>query len=165
VAKRGLRTTILRFGTVYGHAPVTRFEAVANRFALLAGTRRPLTVYGDGTQTRPFVHVRDASAAVCWALSHPDQAAGKTLNVLERNASVLDLVTAVRATDPDVETRRTEQDIRTHLSFELDGSVLQSLGWAPSQHLSDGLGELLDHLQGFTAPAHLTRTSLDAYDI
>lgn len=163
--RRGLRTTILRLGTVYGRAPVTRYEAVANRFALLAGTCRPLTIYGDGTQKRPFIHVRDASDVLCWALSNREQTMGRTLNALEENASVMDLVDAVRQTDPDVDTRRTEQDIRTHLSFELDGSAIQSLGWTPSQKLGKGIGEVMNRLRGFSAPAHLTHASMEAYDV
>lgn len=162
--RRGLQATVLRLGTAYGQAPVTRYEAVANRFALLAGTRRPLTVYGEGTQTRPFIHVRDASRALCWALSNRGPTGGRTLNVMEQNASVMDLVAAVRHARPAVDTHRTEQDVRTHLSFELDDQEIRSLGWRPSQSLNDGLGELMRRLRGFSAPAHLTRDSIEGID-
>jgi UDP-glucose 4-epimerase len=39
---------VLRLATVFGYAPMMRFDAVANRFAYLAGVGRPLTVYGTG---------------------------------------------------------------------------------------------------------------------
>jgi nucleoside-diphosphate-sugar epimerase len=162
--RRGLRTTILRLGTAYGGAPVTRYEAVANRFALLAGTRRPLTVYGDGTQKRPFIHVKDASQLLCWTLENRGRTAGKTLNAFERNASIMDLVEAVRETHPDVETRRTEQDVRTHLSFELENG-LRSLGWTPSRNIAEGLGELISRLRGFSTPAHLTNDAVQNLDV
>jgi len=162
--RRGLRTTILRFGTMYGKAPVTRYEAVANRFALLAGTHRPLTVYGDGTQKRPFIHVRDASHLSCWTLENRARTAGRTLNAFEQNASIVDLVEAVRETHPDVEIRRTEQDVRTHLSFELDEKP-QSLDWIPSHNIPDGLGELISRLRGFSAPAHLTSSAVQDLDV
>lgn len=162
--RRGLRTTILRFGTAYGEAPVTRYEAVANRFTLLAGTRRPLTVYGDGTQKRPFIHVRDASDLLCWTLENRGQMAGRTLNAFEQNASIMELVEAVRQTYPDVEIRRTEQDVRTHLSFELEGGT-RSLDWAPSHNITDGLSELISRLRGFSAPAHLTNSAVQDLDV
>ena len=60
-AERGLMPTILRFGSIFGLAPVTRFDAVINHFVYLTGIGRPLTVYGDGQQSRPFIYVRDAS--------------------------------------------------------------------------------------------------------
>jgi UDP-glucose 4-epimerase len=162
--RRGLRTTILRFGTAYGEAPVARYEAVANRFALLAGTRRPLTVYGDGTQKRPFIHVRDASDLLCWTLENRGRTAGQTLNALEQNASIMDLVEAVRKNYRGVEVRRTEQDVRTHLSFELEDG-LRSLDWAPSHNITDGLGELISRLRGFSTPAHLTNTAVQDLDV
>jgi nucleoside-diphosphate-sugar epimerase len=162
--RRGLRTTILRYGTMYGQAPVTRYEAVANRFAFLAGTHRPLTVYGDGTQKRPFVHVRDAGKLLCWTLENRDRTAGRTLNAFGQNASIVDLVEAVRESHPDVEIRRTEQDVRTHLSFELEDG-LSAFGWNPSHNIVDGLGELISRLRGFSAPAHLTNSAVQDLDV
>jgi nucleoside-diphosphate-sugar epimerase len=163
--RRGLTASVLRLATAYGPAPVTRYEAVANRFALLAGTHRPLTIYGEGTQKRPFIHVRDASRAICWALANRGATGGRTLNVMEQNASVMDLVAAVKHARSDVETHRTEQDVRTHLSFELEDQEIRSLGWSPSESLDDGLGELIRRLRGFSAPAHLTRDSIEAIDV
>lgn len=163
--RRDLSATVLRLGTAYGNAPVARYEAVANRFALLAGTGRPLTIYGDGTQKRPFIHVRDASRVLCWTLSNRELTAGRTLNAAGQNASVMDLVGAVEETCPDVEVHRTEQDVRTHLSFELDTGTIRSLGWAPSKNLGEGLSELIGRLRGFSAPVHLTRESIDAMDV
>src|SRR5690606_11511956 len=66
--ERGLCFTVLRLATVFGRAPVMRFDAVANRFAYLAGVGRPLTVFGSGEQIRPLFHVRDASSALRFCL-------------------------------------------------------------------------------------------------
>jgi nucleoside-diphosphate-sugar epimerase len=82
-----------------------------------------------------------------------------------QNASVTDLVQAVRQSEPDVDVRRTEQDVRTHLSFELDDQAIRSLGWSPSIHLADGLGEIIDRLSGFSAPTHLSKKSLEDLDV
>lgn len=164
-ARRGLRTAILRLGTVYGGAPVTRYEAVANRFALLAGTGRPLTVFGDGSQKRPFIHIRDVSDVLCWVFSNRERTKDRTLNAIGENASVTDLVQVVSQKAPDIEVRRTEQDVRTHLSFELDDQAIRSLGWSPSVSLADGLGEIIERLRGFSAPAHLAKNSLEDLNV
>lgn len=163
--RRGLSVTILRLGTVYGKAPVTRYEAVANRFAFLAGTGRPLTVYGDGSQKRPFIHVCDASRALCWALSKRGDISGHTVNAIEQNASVMDLVEAVEKSQSEVDIHRTEQDVRTHLSFELDAGKIRSLGWTSSRKLEEGLGELIGRLRSFSAPPHLARDSRESIDV
>jgi nucleoside-diphosphate-sugar epimerase len=144
-----MAATILRLGTVFGYAQAVRFDAVANRFAYLAAVHRALTVYGDGRQMRPLLHVSDASAAIRFALTHAEQMAGETYNVVGENASVLDIVAAIRALRPTVAVRYTEQDVFTHLSFAVDGGKLNALGWYPQVSIEAGLAELLDHMRGF----------------
>lgn len=158
-SRRGLNTVTLRMGTLFGPAPVLRFAAVANRFASLAGTRRALTVYGDGEQTRPLLHVDDASAAICWACNHVSKTGGETYNVHDTNASILNLVDAVRTHVPDVEVRRTEQDIRTHLSFAMAGEKIRRAGWTASSSLEDGIGALIERFGTFASSSVVRRES------
>ncbi len=142
-AGRGLRPTILRLATAFGYAPTMRFDAVANRFAYLAGVGRPLTVYGTGEQTRPLIHVRDACAAIRFCLAHEIETANQVFNVVGENLSVLDLVEAVREAKPDVRVHYTEQDVLTHLSFAVDGRRLERLGWEPCYTIEAGMAEVI----------------------
>ncbi|MFC7019209.1 MULTISPECIES: NAD-dependent epimerase/dehydratase family protein [Haloarcula] len=64
--------TSLRMATNYGYSPGVRFNLVVNYFVFRALTGRPLTVYGDGSNWRPFVHVRDAARAYADAVLHPE---------------------------------------------------------------------------------------------
>ena len=143
---RGLQPTILRLGTLFGLAPVTRFDAVPNRFAYLAGVRHPLTVYGDGSQRRPLVHVADATAAIIHLLTTPP--AALTYNLVSTTASVLDIVDAVHQTAPTTVVQFDDQDIRTHISFVADSTKLRDTGWQPQITLAAGLAEIINH---FTA--------------
>ncbi|NOZ49633.1 MAG: NAD-dependent epimerase/dehydratase family protein [Chloroflexi bacterium] len=145
--ERGLAGTVLRLGTFFGYAPGVRVAAVANRFAYLAGVGKPLTVYGDGRQRRPVVHVRDASSAIRFCLKHEDLTVGRILNVVGKNVSVLDLGEAVRYSKPDVQVRYTDQDALTHFSFELEGAAFAQLGWRPLFSIESGLAELLGRLR------------------
>jgi UDP-glucose 4-epimerase len=143
---RGLQPTILRLGTLFGLAPITRFDAVANRFAYLAGVRHPLTVYGDGSQRRPLVHVADAAAAIIHLLqSPPDEI---TYNLVGVTTSVLDIVDAIHQTAPTAVVQFDDRDIRTHLSFIAGSAKLRDAGWEPQVTLTDGLAEIIRH---FTA--------------
>ena len=146
---RSMTVTMLRMAPVFGLAPAVRFDAVANRFAYLASIHRPLTVYGDGQQVRPQLHVSDASAAIRFALVHAQQMAGETYNVLAENTSILALAEAVQTLRPGTDVRYTEQDVLTHLSYAIDGSKINALGWYPQVSLEVGLVELLEHMQGF----------------
>jgi len=142
-ASRGLRPTVLRLATVFGYAPMMRFDAVANRFAYLAGVGRPLTVYGTGQQTRPLIHVRDASAAIRFCLTHEAETTGEVFNVVGANVSILDLVEAVREVKPDMRVHYTEQDVLSHLSFAMDSRKLERLGWRPGCTIEAGMAEVI----------------------
>lgn len=150
-ARRGLEAVILRLGQVCGPAPVVRYDNVANRFAALAGTSRALTVYGDGLQRRSFLDVRDASRAVIWALCCDDERdAALVANVAAESVSVLELAHALERLDASkIRVRYTEQDIRSHLSQELDSTLAQSKGWAPKWNPFESVLELLRNFSGF----------------
>ncbi len=144
-SQRGLKTHILRLGTIYGLAPVTRFDAVINRFAYLAGTRRSLTIYGKGDQKRPFIHVRDASSAVRFCLDQLTTTEGLILNTVGQNASIIDLAREVQSSLPEAALRFTDQNVLTHLSFEVSAEKLKNLGWHPRFEIQQGIQELIAH--------------------
>ena len=139
--ERGLEYMILRLGSLFGKAAVTRFDGVANRMAYLAGVGRALTVYGTGEQRRPVVHVADASKAIANSIKHFDS--NTTYNVVSDNPSVLEIVGILKAIKPELKTRFTEQDVMNHLSFRVNSSLFQLTGWTPEVDLHDGLSELL----------------------
>jgi nucleoside-diphosphate-sugar epimerase len=62
----------LRYFTVYG--PRQRPDMAFRRFLTAAYTDQPITVFGDGEQTRDFTHVRDAVQANLLAMRAPIQA-------------------------------------------------------------------------------------------
>lgn len=55
----GLNTTILRYFNVYGdhQNPAGQYAAVVAKFTKMLQDRKPLTIFGDGSQTRDFVSV------------------------------------------------------------------------------------------------------------
>ena len=60
-ANHRVPTTSVRYFTVYG--PRQRPDMAFNRFIRAAIARQPITLYGDGDQTRDFTFVTDAVAA------------------------------------------------------------------------------------------------------
>lgn len=60
----GMETISLRFGNVYGVGLYTKFETVVPKFVKMGLKGEALTVYGDGTSSRDYVHVEDIVQAV-----------------------------------------------------------------------------------------------------
>lgn len=71
---RGLRTACLRYFNVFGprQDPASAYAAVIPIFIHNALRNRPLTVFGDGLQTRDFIYVKDIAAANAFLAEHPE---------------------------------------------------------------------------------------------
>lgn len=76
-----LSTVSLRFGNVYGVGVYSYWETVTPKFVKQALDDQPLTIYGDGKQSRDFVHVLDVVQAIELVLKAENKIAGETFNV------------------------------------------------------------------------------------
>jgi nucleoside-diphosphate-sugar epimerase len=152
-SQRGLQGTVLRLGTVFGQAVNMRFDAVANHFAYLVGVGRPISVYGSGKQTRPLLHISDASAAIRFCLSQSETTCDQPLNVVGENVSILHLVETLKTLNPTIAVHYTEQHQKSHLSFAVNSQRFQALGWRPATSLQAGLADMLTHWTSFRSLA------------
>lgn len=75
-----LPTVIVRFFNVAGPRQSGRYGMVIPRFVEQALREEPLTVYGDGLQTRCFCHVRDVVDGLVRLIDHPG-AYGRVVNL------------------------------------------------------------------------------------
>ncbi|MEV7006429.1 NAD-dependent epimerase/dehydratase family protein [Streptosporangium sp. NPDC051022] len=89
--ERGLPTIVVRLFNTVGPRQSPAYGMVIPRLIRQALDGTPLTVFGDGMQTRCFAHVRDVIDALLRLLDHPD-AIGQTFNVgSNHEVSILDL--------------------------------------------------------------------------
>jgi UDP-glucose 4-epimerase len=142
-----LQTVILRFFNVYGpRQGMNDYSGVITRFVDLAKNKSPLTIYGDGLQTRDFVNVADIAEAVLAAVRSScvsgvfNVGSGKHTTINELAQTILQLVGV------DVEIRHKEYragDIRD--SYADISKARKFLGFEPKVSLNEGLKVLLDH--------------------
>src|SRR5437870_4631969 len=78
--EKKLPVTIVRLFNTVGPRQTGRYGMVVPRFVHQALTGEPITVFGDGRQTRTFTHVKDAVWAMLELLKCPS-AAGEIFNV------------------------------------------------------------------------------------
>ena len=76
----GLETVALRFANCYGPYSDHKTSVVA-RFLELAKEDKPLTIYGDGKQTRDFVHADDVCQAIYLSLVAEDSVFGEVFQI------------------------------------------------------------------------------------
>jgi UDP-glucose 4-epimerase len=151
-ALRGFEAVAMRYANVFGPRQDPKSEAgVVSIFVSRLLEQRPLTVFGNGLQTRDYVFVRDvaranvlaSTAAVPAGTSIDDTAfniaTGKQTNVLE----LAEMVGKVMGRKPDVELApaRPGELFRSSLDITKAGKVL---GWKPQSGFEDGLPQLVD---------------------
>jgi UDP-glucose 4-epimerase len=76
----GLETISLRFGNVYGVGLYTNYETVIPKFVRMGLNDEELTVYGNGTSSRDYVHVEDIVQAITRAMNSRGKG-GEAFNV------------------------------------------------------------------------------------
>jgi len=76
----GLKVSTIRFFNTVGPRQTGRYGMVLPRFVQSALNNEPITIYGDGTQSRVFCHVLDAVDAVL-KVTKADSTIGEVFNV------------------------------------------------------------------------------------
>ena len=79
----GLETISLRYFNVFGPAqdPHSEYSAVIPRFITALLAEKPITVYGDGDQSRDFTYVENVVEANLFAAAASSAAAGNVYNI------------------------------------------------------------------------------------
>ena len=78
--EKGLTTRIIRFFNTVGPRQLGAYGMVVPRFVNAAIKDEPITIYGDGNQTRCFAHVHDVIDAVI-AIAFAKNTIGKVINI------------------------------------------------------------------------------------
>ena len=143
----GLPTVILRLFNVYG--PRQReddaYSGVITKFVNHLIHGKPLVIYGDGEQTRDFVHVEDVVEAVLLALEN-EKAVGETFNVGSGKPTSINelakLVSEVFGVGAEVIYEKPRAGDLKH-SYACIAKAEKALGFEPVMPLGLGLRSLI----------------------
>jgi UDP-glucose 4-epimerase len=156
----GVPSMGMRFFNVYGprQDPLSPYSGVISIFARLAMQGSPITVHGDGAQTRDFVFVADVVAHLVAAMGHLHTAGGAgVLNVCTgRATSVLDLARILQAEAGHADAviahgPARAGDIRRSLGNPAAAVAL--LGIQAGVSLQDGMAQTMQSMGATSAPA------------
>jgi UDP-glucose 4-epimerase len=149
-----LPVTITRFFNTVGPRQTGRYGMVVPRFVRQGLTGAPLTVYGDGKQSRCFCHVADVVRALLSLLDKPEATAGQIYNIGSNSETTIDqlarLVIAHTDSKSQIEyipyseayapgfedMRRRVPDIR---------KIHAAIGWTPAHTLEEILDSVIEY--------------------
>ena len=160
VSKLAAEAYCIVFGIVYGLAPVVlrlfnvygprqrendAYSGVITKFVNHLVHGKPLVIYGDGEQTRDFVHVEDVVHAVLLALEN-EKAAGETFNVGSGKPTSINelakLVSEAFGVDAEVIYEKPRAGDLKH-SCACIAKAEKALGFEPMLSLERGLRSLI----------------------
>lgn len=138
----GLETVCLRYFNVYGPRQVMKgaYRLVIGVFLEQRKHGQPLTIHGDGEQTRDFTHVSDVVRANLLAATSTAVGCGEPINIGSGRESSINEVAALIG-GPTVHTPARGNDERFKRAA-ID-KARKVLGWKPTVGLEEGIATLL----------------------
>jgi|SRR5665213_2413724 len=159
--ERGLPTTVVRLFNTVGPRQTGSYGMVVPRLVSQALADEPLTVYGDGRQTRCFCHVADVVQAL-FGLATEERAYGNVFNVgATAEISILDLAQLV------IDVTRSKSTISLIPYDEAYGEgfedmyrrvpdttkIRELIDWRPTRTLEDVVQDVIACQRGTASPA------------
>ena len=144
----GIDVRIVRIFNTYGERMRPNDGRVVNTFVVQALRGEPLTLHGDGSQTRSFCHVSDEVRGLMSLLDsdynlpvnvgNPDEFTMRELAelVIELTGSSSDIISVELPPERDGDPLQRKPDITL---------AKNQLGWEPSISLRDGLHRMIKH--------------------
>jgi dTDP-glucose 4,6-dehydratase len=144
----GVDVRIVRIFNTYGERMRPNDGRVVNTFVVQALRGEPLTLHGDGSQTRSFCHVSDEARGLMALLDsdynmpvnvgNPDEFTMRELAelVVELTGSSSDIISVALPPERDGDPLQRKPDITLAKNL---------LGWEPSISLRDGLHRMIKH--------------------
>jgi len=144
-----LNIRVARIFNTYGPRMSLRDGRVVSGFIVQALTGEPITVFGDGRQTRSFCYVDDMVDGLIALMAAPDEVSGPVNLGNPNEFTMLELAETIIALTgsrsrlvfgplPEDDPARRQPDIAL---------ARRVLGWQPSVPLEDGLRRTIDHFR------------------
>ncbi|EGV20639.1 UDP-glucuronic acid decarboxylase family protein [Thiocapsa marina] len=156
--QHGMRIKVARIFNTYGPRMHPNDGRVVSNFIVQALRNEPITIYGEGTQTRSFCYVDDLIEGFIRLMDSPDDLTGPVnlgnpgeFTMIELAETILELTGSrsalVHEALPQDDPKQRQPDI---------GLARASLGWEPTVALRDGLTPTIGYFDA------LLRRSRDA---
>jgi UDP-glucuronate decarboxylase len=145
-----LRIKVARIFNTYGPRMLSNDGRVVSSFIVQALTGKPLTVFGDGSQTRSFCYVDDLVDGLIALMNTDDGVTGPVnlgnpgeFTMLELATKVLDIV----GSGGDVIHQPLPSDDPVRRKPNID-QAQKLLGWSPTVPLEEGLARTVEYFRG-----------------
>jgi UDP-glucuronate decarboxylase len=147
--QHGLQIKVVRLFNTYGPRMHPHDGRVVSNFVVSALTGKPITMYGDGSQTRSFCYVDDLINGLV-VMMDSDASVTGPINLGNPGeftiAELADLVLELTDSDVPVERHPLPADDPTRRQPDIT-RARTFLGWEPTVALREGLVQTIEHFR------------------
>jgi len=151
--QHGLRIKVARIFNTYGPRMHPDDGRVVSNFIVQALLGKPLTVYGDGSQTRSFCYVEDLIEGLLRLMESPDEVTGPVNLGNPEEFTILELAELVReltGSRSEIVFRPLPEDDPVRRCPDITRAKTL-LGWEPRTPLKEGLERTIAWFEGVLA--------------
>lgn len=145
--QHGVRIKVARIFNTYGPRMHPNDGRVVSNFILQALRGKPITVYGDGSQTRSFCYVDDLIEGLVLLMNTDDEFTGPINLGNPQEVTILELAETVReltGSKSDIEFKPLPKDDPRRRCPDIS-LAKKVLGWEPRVPLREGLKKTIDY--------------------
>jgi nucleoside-diphosphate-sugar epimerase len=144
---KGLNSVIARFFNTYGPGMDIHDGRVVTNFIYQALTGEPITIYGDGTQTRSFCYVDDLTEGIVRLVKSDEEGPINLGNPSEFTVNELaELVLELTQSSSKINNLPLPGDDPMQRKPDIS-LALKKLGWQPKVELKEGLIQTIDYVK------------------
>jgi len=146
-AKHDFDCIILRIFNAYGSGQSDEYAGVITKFTKSILQNKPLTIFGDGSFSRDFIHISDVVSSFEGAIKNLKRKKGQSYNIASGNQtsikSLAKLMLKLSGKDLQIIHKPSKKgDIpRSHASIDL---AKKELAWMPKISLKEGIRLVLE---------------------
>lgn len=145
--QRGLNTAVGRIFNTYGPKMEADDGRVVSNLVVQAITNKPMTIYGEGNQTRSFCYVDDLVRGIIALIESGEEG---PINLGNPNEfTILELASLVKkmtGTKSEMEYKPLPGDDPMQRKPDISAAQ-EKLGWQPSIQLEEGLKKTIEYFQ------------------
>jgi dTDP-glucose 4,6-dehydratase len=159
--KHGVRTNIARIFNTYGPRMKLDDGRVVPAFMDQALRGQPLTVFGDGSQTRSFCYVSDMVEGLCRLMLSEERYPVNLGNPNEM--TILEFAERIRrmtGSQPEIVFQPLPEDDPKQRRPDI-GKARALLGWEPRVGLEEGLRLTVEYFQRLSTPARTAESPVE----
>jgi UDP-glucuronate decarboxylase len=151
--QNNVRIKVMRIFNTYGPRMHPEDGRVVSNFIMQALTSQPITIYGDGSQTRSFCYVDDLIEGMIRLMNSPDDVTGPInignpgeFTIRQLAEKIVEMVGA------DAELVLKDLPVNDPMQRKPDiGKAISLLDWRPTIELEDGLGKTIEYFRSLVS--------------